>query len=156
MPLFPVLCFPWPLGERRNIWTFGCPRDGWLWVPCQSWLLYSGSKLSNRLLTTNNPLCSRGAFLLGNCECFARVSLLVFPTAQWGMKMAEGDSSSSLLLAREQTQVAYFEAVLHLSWVAIWSLPELASTWGGDGGGGEAWLHRAVSWDKSKNTAFPF
>lgn len=97
--------------KHLDVWV---PRGWLIWVPCQSWLLYSGSKLSNRLLTANNPLCLRGAFLLGNCECFARVSLLVFPATQWGMKMAEGDRSSSLLLAREQTQVAYFEAVLQV------------------------------------------
>lgn len=49
-----------------EVWKLEGPRDCQLLVAGQGWLLYSGSELYNRLMTTDNALCLHSAFLLRN------------------------------------------------------------------------------------------
>lgn len=64
---------------------FGClsaPEvvDCW-WLAKAGFYILAQSSV-NRLMTTNNTLRLHSAFLLRNCEYFARVILLIFPTTQ--------------------------------------------------------------------------
>lgn len=127
------LCFPSSAslnpsmeGETFAWWPsqmFGCSSapemvDCW-WLAKAGFYILAQSSV-NRLMTTNNTLRLHSAFLLRNCECFARVILLIFPTTQWGMKMAKGPSS--LLFAESKIKLLVlrlcckFASQLQLYW----------------------------------------
>lgn len=122
------LCFPSSAsvnpsleGETFAWWPsqlFGClsaPEmvDCW-WLAKAGFYILAQSSV-NRLMTTNNTLRLHSAFLLRNCECFARVILLIFPTTQWGMKMEKVLAPS--FLQRVKSSCLFWGCVtnLHLS-----------------------------------------
>lgn len=117
----------WPLlrfGSLRAPGTVSC----W-WLAKAGFYILAQSSITG--LWPLTMLCVYIVPFFSGTECFARVILLIFPTTQWGLKMARGPSS--LLSAESKTKGLFWGCVasLHLSWHCLWSLPELASTsWG--------------------------